>query len=116
MNFKGRYFTMNGTVVAIHSTNDGSNQWGHILRMEASYKDDTLFEWNKEGDCVKISDELSDINKVSIMKIDTNRASIMKYDISHRVSPQSYEANIECVDYCEECRKERASELSKKTT
>lgn len=97
MNFKGRYYTDNNTLVAVHkfeendNVSEGAEFWGHEVRLEPPYSDTRLFHWNSEGKCLVI---LGTVDNVS------------KFHLREQVRPATYASQIEVVD-CEQCRKEK---------
>jgi hypothetical protein len=57
LDFSGRWYTRNGTLVAVHRNEDSVGNrvgewWGHLL---VPYIDDRLIYWDEKGDCVKES-------------------------------------------------------------
>lgn len=99
MNFQGRWWTRNGTCVAVHLTNeDAWAYWGHELRLKSPYKDDRVFNWGGEGDCKLV------VGGAGVASVEPANLSV--FDLMRRVNPQTIESEIECVD-CESCREER---------
>lgn len=112
MNFVGRYYTVNGTLVAVHTRNqDHPNwpYWGHEVRLVAPFKDDRVFYWDEKGDYV------GGVNVDSIVVTHPSLLGEQYLNLDHVANPQTYGAQIEVVD-CEECRKERREKQGAKTS
>jgi hypothetical protein len=100
----GRYYTYNGTLVAVHKLEQAIEYdnavavwWGHELVEKArdigtkGFRDDRRFYWDEKGNCISV-----------VGTVD----AVGKFDLDRGVNPMTYAAQIECVD-CEECRRER---------
>jgi hypothetical protein len=91
MNFSGRWYTRDGTLVAVHRNDDTVGNgvgewWGHELPFS-----DKLIFWDEKGDCVR-------------SKNVANRILEEGFDLVSAVNreKQANAFNIECTE-CEEC-------------
>lgn len=108
MNFTGRYWTENGTCVAVHIIADEitdtlGNQCcyrGHEIRLDPPFTDNRVFFWNESGKCLLVFGTVD---------------ATSKFDLKERVNPQTNASEMECVD-CEDCKMERRSKLYAPTT
>lgn len=95
MNFQGRYWTLNGTLVAVHPVLQvvgGIVKWrGHELRLKSPYTDNRVFYWDGGGKCKMVFGSAEGTSK---------------FDLMRKVNPQTKESEVECVD-CAECREDR---------
>lgn len=92
MAFSGRYYVRCGVIVQVHPSNDGNSK-GHVVCIEAPWKDDREFTWNEKGNCVKL---------VATSGVP---CKLGDWDLDEIVNPQSKFGSLEVVD-CEECRRE----------
>lgn len=106
MNFKGRYFTYGGTVVAVHR-NDKGELWGHVIRTKAPYKDDRIFYWNENAECLGVMENGLPTDCLEYLE----DLRVGNYSLKERVNPQGLEDSIECVD-CKDCREERKGKIN----
>ena len=99
MNFSGRYYTDNDTLVAVHPLKDVvlhsngtktvESVWtGHVIKLEPPYTDDRSFCWDKDGKC-----------NVAFRVVD----DVSRYNLNRVANPMTYGYQIEVVD-CEDCR------------
>jgi hypothetical protein len=108
MNFQGRYYTKNGTLVGVHPTakNDSitftpeASWWGHKIVLKAKelgpngFVDERVFYWDEKGNCVSYTPMKSGVN------LDT-------FNLKTRISGKDCkEARIEVMD-CESCKEEK---------
>ena len=108
MNFKGRYWTVNGTLVAVHENTEATEgdreiRWkGHYIRVNPSfmqrYDISLTLWWNENGENVKWVDC---VGKVGFGG---------EFDLMKLANPQSLESQIDIPD-CPQCQSEKWEKL-----